>query len=359
MALANLGRHLGLQEGHCPLCAQSQDFASFELGIEAAEQLARQLDASAAQQAADDDARAAVQNRLAAAVRTAKDADSALSQLRSALESFDEDWAAHGLAQTASPNDVAARIEVIRQQLGLVQRDIRILDTLRLSSELEKAQRAESVAKDRLTKLQERAGRARKAETTANAIFDAARRAAAETLDRRLERVLPLMSELYRRLRPHPTWRDIEYSIRGDVKRFLKLKVGDELNPQFLFSSGQRRSTGLAFLMSVNMALTWNRWRTVMLDDPVQHVDDFRTVHLAELLAVLVSEGRQVVCAVEDAALASLFCRRLPVKERGEGRRIILGPNQEGDLAVEATHDLVPHISYALLSPSVSSVASG
>src|SRR3546814_13424081 len=115
------------------------------------------------------------------------------------------------------------------------------------------------------------------------------------------------MAELYRRLRPHPIWRYIEYSIRGDVRRFLKLKVGDELNPQFLFSSGQRRATGLAFLLSVNLSLAWSRWRTIMLDDPVQHVDDFRTVHLAELAAQLVAEGRQIVCAVEDAALAELL----------------------------------------------------
>src|SRR3546814_2462630 len=108
------------------------------------------------------------------------------------------------------------------------------------------------------------------------------------------------MSELYRRLRPHPIWRDIEYSIRGDVRRFLKLKVGDELNPQFLFSSGQRRATGLAFLLSVNLSLAWSRWRTIMLDDPVQHVDDFRTVHLAELAAQLVAEGRQIVCRSEE-----------------------------------------------------------
>lgn len=142
------------------------------------------------------------------------------------------------------------------------------------------------------------------------------------------------------------------------MRRFLKLKVGDELNPQFLFSSGQRRSTGLAFLLSVNMALTWNRWRTIMLDDPVQHVDDFRTVHLAELLAVLVAEGRQVVCAVEDAALASLLCRRMPVKEAGDGRRIVLGPDKDGNLAVEAARDLVPHIASSLLSQSSSAVAS-
>src|SRR3546814_1243078 len=84
------------------------------------------------------------------------------------------------------------------------------------------------------------------------------------------------MSELYRRLRPHPIWRDIEYSIRGDVRRFLKLKVGDELNPQFLFSSGQRRATGLAFLLSVNLSLAWSRWRTIMRSE--EHTSELQSL---------------------------------------------------------------------------------
>src|SRR3546814_13489471 len=113
-------------------------------------------------------------------------------------------------------------------------------ETVRLNGELEQAKQEESRANERRAAAQARTGRARKAEASAQALHDAARRAAGETLDRRLDRVLPLMSELYRRLRPHPIWRDIEYSIRGDVRRFLKLQVGDELNPQFLFSSGQR-----------------------------------------------------------------------------------------------------------------------
>src|SRR5271165_1023739 len=124
------------------------------------------------------------------------------------------------------------------------------------------------------------------------------------------------MSELYRRLRPHPIWGDIEYKIRGDVRRFLKLQVGDELNPQFVFSSGQRRATGLAFLLSVNLSIAWSRWNSILLDDPVQHIDDFRTVHLVEVLSHLCAGGKQIVCAVEDSALADLMCRRLPTSEQ-------------------------------------------
>jgi energy-coupling factor transporter ATP-binding protein EcfA2 len=152
------------------------------------------------------------------------------------------------------------------------------------------------------------------------------------------------MAELYRRLRPHPVWNDIEYSIRGDVRRFLKLKVGDDLNPQFLFSSGQRRATGIAFLLSVNLSLAWSRWRSILLDDPVQHVDDFRAVHLAEVAAQLVADGKQIICAVEDAALADLMCRRLPVEKLGDARRITLGNDSEGMLSKLVDRQLVPFV---------------
>src|SRR5690606_37670601 len=105
--------------------------------------------------------------------------------------------------------------------------------------------------------------------------------------------------------------RTIDYSIRGDVRRFLSLKVGEGLNPQFVFSSGQRRAAGLAFLLSVFLSRNWTRFSTLLLDDPVQHIDDFRALQLIEVLGALRLEGRQIVCAVEDSSLADLLCRRL------------------------------------------------
>ena len=166
------------------------------------------------------------------------------------------------------------------------------------------------------------------------------------------------MSELYRRLRPHPVWTDIEYSIRGDVRRFLSLQVGEELNPQFLFSSGQRRATGLAFLLSVNLSLTWSRWKSILLDDPVQHIDDFRTVHLAEVAAQLVSDGRQIVCAVEDAALADLLCRRLPLDRIGQAKRITLGADGDGALGKLTERVLTPLARSSLLTTPEQTAAS-
>ena len=255
---------------------------------------------------------------------------------------FERQAAAISLPSGADLEVIQARSREIHSELETAQRDLRILETLRLNDDFARATQAELSSRLRLQRGQERFGRARRVETTAAALHDAARRAAAETLDLRLERVLPLMAELYARLKPHPIWQDIEYSIRGDVRRFLSLKVGDDLNPQFMFSSGQRRATGLAFLLSINLSLAWSRWRSVLLDDPVQHVDDFRAVHLTEVLSQLVESGRQVICAVEDPALADMMCRRLPIRETGQCCRITLAPTASGTLQVKSATLLKP-----------------
>lgn len=336
IALANLGRNLGLHEGQCPLCHSNLDHDHYLQGIATAEKIAKKLDLKAAQEAQNEQAFSTAEARLNVARQLLASAELAIAATQSAVDEFDSLRSSPDFEDLQNLEQVNARWAQRNQELESAQRDMRVLETLRLSAELEHAKQVESRSMERLAAAQERAGRARKAESTAQALHDAARRAAGETLDRRLDRVLPLMSELYRRLRPHPVWRDIEYSVRGDVRKFMKLKVGDELNPQFIFSSGQRRATGLAFLLSVNLSLAWSKLRTVMLDDPVQHVDDFRTVHLAELAAQLVADGRQIICAVEDAALAELLCRRLPVNSQDTAKRITLGPDEDGDLTVSA-----------------------
>ena len=349
VSLVTLGRELGRSDGRCPLCAAGRSHDEFESGMDAALAFARHLSEAAASAAEFEKTKDAAVLRLAAATKAAESVESAHDEAARVIQSFDVERASHGFAAIASLEQLQARSAQLRTSLDAVQRDLRVLETLRLSADLERAQRAMTDATGRLTRAQERFGRARKVEAGAQALHDAARRATGETLDRRLERVLPLMSELYRRLRPHPTWSDIEYSIRGDVRRFLKLQVGDQLNPQFLFSSGQRRATGLAFLLSVNLSLAWSRWRSILLDDPVQHIDDFRTVHLAEVLAQLVAEDHQVICAVEDAALADLLCRRLPVGQPGDAVRVTLGPDSDGALSVQEERKLMPLPTRSLL----------
>lgn len=351
--LVMLGRDIGLHEEHCPLCNSVVDVEQFKRGLDMALSLAKSLDEQAVHQVTMEQARDQAMARVAA-IR--EDLESEMRKREETLVRVREyDMRLEAVGLLGSPSGaIAERISVLQSEREALSSHIRFLDTMSLNQLLVSTQEKVEGSRLRAEEAERRHGRARLAERHAKAIHDAVRRAAAETLDARLDRVLPLMSELYRRLRPHPVWQDIEYNIRGDVRRFLKLQVGAEINPQFVFSSGQRRVTGLAFLLSVNLSIAWSRWKSLVLDDPVQHVDDFRAVHLAEVIAHLRDTGRQIVCAVEDSALADLMCRRLAGSKRSSGRRIRLGNEAEGELAVLDDREVAPLITRSLVRPEQS-----
>lgn len=349
-ALVTLGRKLGLHEGHCPLCASNISHPDFERGLAVAEAQAKRLDERAVELAALERATIAAAEAAETAQRELNRQQDLLRAAEARIREFKQRLVAAGLNNDATREEISGRYNTLNGMINSAREDLRIINTLKLNDALARAVREESEAKDEHSRAEKKLGLARRADSRARALHDAARRATGETLSERLDRVMPLMSELYRRLRPHPLWGDIEYRIRGDVRRFLKLQVGGDLNPQFLFSSGQRRATGLAFLLSVNLSLAWSRWRTILLDDPVQHVDDFRSVQLSEVMAQLLTGGRQIICAVEDAALADLLCRRLPVTRYGAGKRVTLGPASDGSLSKLEERDLAPLPQHTLVS---------
>ncbi|WP_145200045.1 AAA family ATPase [Sphingobium sp. B2] len=350
--LRSIGTRIGLVEKSCPLCAADHDATSFAVGLAKAAETIERIDRQASELAAEATKRrvaiADAERRIAEAQKSLVALIDRTNRQRRALETRRLLLSGVGLSPNASKAEVLDTRDEVAAELEAARHALRVLSTLSQNSQLETGVSQAEEARVRLARAQDRAGRARRAETIASALHDAARRAGSETLDLRLERVLPLMAELYGRLRPHPVWQDIEYSIRGDLRRFLSLQVGDGLNPQFLFSSGQRRATGLAFLLSINLSLAWSRWRSILLDDPVQHVDDFRTVNLAEVLAQLVASGRQVIVAVEDAALAELLARRMPVLGVGEASRLTLALGSEGSSTVVRRNDPVPMLSNVL-----------
>lgn len=348
-ALVALGRKIGLHEGQCPLCANPQTDSEFVRGLAVAENYAKQLDAHAVEEADHERAKEVAIEAATAAQVELERYELSLRSSQSSMKEFESLMVVAGLSPNAGVDELFERQQALSAELDAAREDLRIIETLKLNTALEKSIHEEAEAKITYTRAEGRLGLARRAEGRAQTLQDATRRSAGETLNQRLERVLPLMAELYRRLRPHPVWGDIDYKIRGDVRRFLKLQVGNELNPQFIFSSGQRRATGLAFLISVNLSLAWSRWRTLLLDDPVQHIDDFRSIQLAEVLAQLSASGRQIICAVEDAALADLLCRRLPVEGERKGKRVTLGADSEGALAKLNEQDLAPLPQQALV----------
>ena len=233
-----------------------------------------------------------------------------------------------GSQLTRDPDELERLATIERDQLVDLERALRTLEASQTVSRLASLEAQIAALRAEMDGAADVLERTQAALTAARSIERNVRRVSAEIIDERLAQISPLLNELYQRLRPHFDWRTIDYSIRGDVRRFLSLKVGGGLNPQFVFSSGQRRAAGLAFLLSVHLARAWTPWRTLLLDDPVQHIDDFRALQLVEILAALRMDGRQIVCAVEDSALADLLARRLVSTSEQMGYRydVDLGP---------------------------------
>jgi chromosome segregation protein len=334
------GEHLGLHDGHCPLCDATRTPNEFAVGLRALEARLRNTGSNI------QGARAAVEKATLASETVATELQRCVQAI-SGLE----------LRETALTQREAALRQNLRTvggltspngELGLSQQFVaqersRLIDLERAVLTLEASrsidQIAELEAKAEMFRkesdlLGDRLARTKRAQVVARDLHHAVQRARVEVSDERLAALRPVLSEFYQRLRPHADWRTIRYSIRGDVTRLLSLRVGEDINPRFVFSSGQRRAAGLAFLFAVHVSRPWCLWQSLLLDDPVQHIDDFRALHLIEVLAALGSTDRQIICGVEDSALADLMNRRLLGSSASVGLRYDLERVAEGSTTV-------------------------
>ncbi len=347
VSLLESGQALGVKDGHCPLCDSEVTLPQFTAAVERARAELSEHGRRVSDQLL----------RLAAAKKAFSDAQSAaakghadleiLESRNSALEKGHADVALvlgqHGVSYSLDDLTVVeSHIAKLEDDAIQLERAIYILES--------------SAAHDRVSELEGRIAELRakieqesdtllaseRAAQLTRQIDSAAKTVRNEILTEQFDTVLPLLKELYSRLRPHTDWRDIDVGFGGRVRASLNFSVGDGRNPQFLFSSGQRRAAGLAFLIAIHLSRPWCHLHSLLLDDPVQHVDDYRALNLVEVLSAIRRTGRQVIVAVEDEALAEVLCRRLRGTLMAPGRRFTLATNDRGSAALVAYEDVPP-----------------
>lgn len=347
LALLDHGEAVGLQSGHCPLCdaaRSSQEFidaiaaARSKLNVRGA-QVARAMAALEQSREAAKEAEAILTSAEQRLAVLEAERSSLLQNMEGVAATFGQ-W---GLAASPSEPGSARRLVLQRQEeTAKLEHAIFMLEA--------------SSAHDRVTALETRVGqlRAQLDEetaklTTAERAVEAARQidngsksVANQVLTEQFDTVMPLLKELYKRLRPHTDWGEIETDFGGRVRASLNFTVGDGRNPQFLFSSGQRRAAGIAFLLAIHLSRPWCRLRSLLLDDPVQHIDDYRALNLVEVLSAVRRTGRQVIIAVEDPALADVLCRRLRSTAIEGGRRFELSTDENGSATIDRQTDVFP-----------------
>ncbi len=347
VALLNHGEEIGLIEGHCPLCAAARSDEEFTAAIAAARSRistrggapARAADSLAKAQLAaqqiEEQLREAKQSLAKFEARRTRAAQE-LSAVRSVFDRY-------GLkADARAPG---AALQLVQKRLEETVQLEHALFILEASGAHDRVMALESRIAQLRANVEEEALRATAAERAVEAakqIDTAARSVANQILTEQFDTVMPLLKELYQRLRPHTDWREIETDFGGKVRASLNFTVGDRRNPQFLFSSGQRRAAGLSFLLAIHLSRPWCRLHSLLLDDPVQHIDDYRALNLVEVLSAIRRMGRQIIVAVEDPALADLLCRRLRSVAGETGRRFDLSSGPNGSARIESQAEVLP-----------------
>lgn len=347
VALLDHGEAVGLQAGHCPLCDVVRTSEEFTAAIAAARSnlSARIARASRAKNTLDQ-ARLAVQGAetaLLAAEKRLRDFEVRRREILDDIARVAATFSRWSLA--ASPLELeAARRLILKRQEETAQLE-HALFVLEASSAHDRVTALEARIQHLRSRLDEETVRMTAAERvveTARQIDKAAKEVSNQILTEQFDTVMPLLKELYLRLRPHTDWREIETDFGGRVRASLNFTVGDGRNPQFLFSSGQRRAAGIAFLLAIHLSRPWCRLRSLLLDDPVQHIDDYRALNLVEVLSAVRKTGRQVIVAVEDPALADVLCRRLRSTPAEAGRRFEFATAKNGSASIERQIDIFP-----------------
>ena len=319
--LYETGFALGATDGHCPLCRSPITEAQFSAALQT---LRAQLQDAAQTTVKRQQRLSVLQSQRQATIQRIGELEGVrLEQVRRQRlqKTSRETWANEakklGLAADTleAVDSLAAHIAGAQQRLEQLEGAIGILDAsaaldrvAELGARLETLQIRSDSAEKKLAEIEEAQARAKR-------LINGIRRAVGELVEERLASLEPLLKDLYSRLRPHVDWLDISYHLRGDVRKALSLRVGEDINPRYTFSSGQRRAIGLAFLLAVHLSRPWCKLRSLVLDDPIQHIDDYRALNLVEVLAAIRQSGQQLICAVEDPALAQVLCRRLRTEE--------------------------------------------
>ena len=358
-ALAQLVEHggrLGLDGGRCPLCGavhSEDEFAARLREVQARVKMAHERVAEVTRERAES---------FQTATRATDEAErggAELEGLRRVEERLRREFGAVveevrglGLVLDAEPEvateQVAMRIERLEGVGEEVERALEVVSGSQAAAEVLELEREVAAYRVRAVDGEKALAQVVRAQAEVAEAIRAMKRLQGDSVDEQLGAISPLFIELYERLRPHVDWQSVRYNLRGDVRRMLSLDVGRNLNPSFMFSSGQRRAAGLAFLIAIFLSRSWCKLQTLILDDPVQHIDDYRALHLTEVLAAVRRAGRQIVCTVEDDALAELLGRRLRSGDDDEGAVVRLRYVAGEGSKVESVRVVGPFVKHVL-----------
>ena len=183
-------------------------------------------------------------------------------------------------------------------------------------------------AEEAVQPLRQAAQLASKQEEDGKTVHRAATRAVTAVTEKRFRRLAPTVQDIYWRLDPHPSFTTLDFDLDVYRARGIASPVVRDTtesvtaDPLLVFSSSQANVTALSYFLALGWAAGHQAVPFVLLDDPLQSMDDVNTLGFADLCRHI-RRHRQLVVSTHEARLGSLLTRKLAPRLHGERTRVV------------------------------------
>jgi DNA repair exonuclease SbcCD ATPase subunit len=232
----------------------------------------------------------------------------------------------------SSPTDIVRDVtDIIDYLHALRRRALEIVSTLQEASDRGPVDRASSEIvsfTESLTAKSQRLEEVSQREQVLKTLADSAVEARVEVAEQRFRAVQPLVADIFSRLDPHPAFKTIEFELdtyyrRGTTTPLVRdLVEGVAADPLVVFSTSQANIAALSYFLAMGWSAGDRGLPFVMLDDPVQSMDDVNVLGFADLCRHL-RTSRQLIISTHERRLARLLERKLAPRSEMYSARVL------------------------------------
>ncbi|MGH9551938.1 MAG: AAA family ATPase, partial [Terriglobales bacterium] len=234
-ALVQHGTSIGLQDGHCPLCDAERTREEFDAAVERARLRLAARGESLLEAARDVEGAQTGVGLLSQQLAAAEQALSELERRRLAaseeLQLIAQIFAHSGFKGDPENPDAASQLLLMeRERLVRLERALFVLEASLAADRISSLESRIATLREVLDKESQALSDAEGTVKAAHQIEASAQSVRNQILTEQFDTVMPLLKELYRRLRPHADWKEIEADFGGKVRASLNFTVGEGHN---------------------------------------------------------------------------------------------------------------------------------
>lgn len=149
-----------------------------------------------------------------------------------------------------------------------------------------------------------------------------------EVTEERLQSIQPLVANIFQRLDPHPAFKTVEFELNTYYKKGTTVPlVIDQVenisaDPLLIFSTSQANIVALSYFIAMSLSSEERGLPFLLLDDPVQSMDDVNVLGFADLCRHL-RLRRQLIVSTHERRFASLLERKLAPRSKDSRTKVI------------------------------------